>query len=422
MFIDRSNIYVRAGRGGNGSVSFRREKYVAAGGPDGGDGGKGGDVVFRADPDLNSLSDFRFKHKFIAADGEKGGASHSSGKQGKDLIIKVPPGTVVKDKESGAVMHDMSDGKDYIAAKGGRGGWGNQHFATSTRQAPTFAKEGAQGEEREITLELRLIADVGLIGFPNVGKSSLISAVSRARPQVADYHFTTIIPVLGVVDMGLGSSFVIADIPGLIEGASTGAGLGFQFLRHIRRCRMFIHVVDVAGSEGRDPIEDYKAINKELEQYDSSLRERPVIVAGNKIDLATDEQLSAFRSFMMDEGVPYFEICAPIHMGTADLINAAAAMLATLPAPEPFKEEYVPPVKTPADRMFEVVRDEDGVFHIDAQWLDDLLHKINPGDWEAMNYFQNVMEKTGVVRALREAGAVDGDTVSVFGYEFEYYE
>ena len=298
MFVDIAKIKIKAGNGGNGAVAFHREKYIASGGPDGGDGGKGGDIVFQVDDHLATLADFRYKRKYSAENGQNGGGSKCTGKKGKDLIIKVPRGTIIKEAESGAVLADMSSDEPFIAAKGGKGGWGNQHFATPTRQAPRFSRDGYPGEEWEVQLELKLLADVGLLGYPNVGKSSLISVVSEAKPIIADYHFTTLTPVLGVVRMGPESSFVMADIPGLIEGAGEGVGLGHRFLRHVERCRMLVHVVDVAGSEGRDPIEDFKTINKELAVFNPELTKCPQIVAGNKIDLATDEQLARFREFI----------------------------------------------------------------------------------------------------------------------------
>ena len=302
MFIDKAVIKIKAGDGGNGAVAFHREKYITAGGPDGGDGGKGGDIVFQVDDNLSTLADFKYKRKYKAQSGMDGQGGRRNGRKGEDLIIKVPRGTIIKEKESGALMADMSDDDTYIAAKGGRGGWGNSHFATPTRQTPRFAKGGAPGEEWEVVLELKLLADVGLLGFPNVGKSSFISVVSQAKPIIADYHFTTITPVLGVVSMGEGSSFVIADIPGLIEGAAEGIGLGHEFLRHVERCRMLVHIVDVAGSEGRNPIEDFEAINAELEKFNPELAKCPQIVAGNKIDLATDEQLAEFREYIEGKG------------------------------------------------------------------------------------------------------------------------
>ena len=332
MFVDKVGIHIKAGDGGHGAVAFHREKYIASGGPDGGDGGKGGDIVFLVDDNLSTLADFKYKRKYKAQNGFDGSGARRNGKKGEDLVIRVPRGTIIRENESGALIADLSNDEPFIAAKGGKGGWGNVHFATPTRQTPRFAKSGAPGEEWDVTLELKLLADVGLLGFPNVGKSSFISVVSEAKPIVADYHFTTITPVLGVVSMGEGSSFVIADIPGLIEGASEGVGLGHAFLRHVERCRMLLHIVDVAGSEGRDPKEDFEKINLELRRFNPELADRPQIVAGNKIDLATDEQRASFRTYIEEKGLQYFEMCAPIAEGTRDVINAVAAKLATLPA------------------------------------------------------------------------------------------
>ena len=317
MFVDKAVIKIKAGNGGDGAVTFRREKYVAAGGPDGGDGGRGGNIVFVADDSLSTLADFRYKRKYKATAGTPGAGQRCHGKNGEDLTIKVPRGTVIKNNETGRIMADMSTGAPFIAAKGGRGGWGNTHFATATRQTPHFAKNGAPGEELEVCLELKLLADVGLLGYPNVGKSSLISVVSDAKPIIANYHFTTLTPVLGVIRMGPESSFVMADIPGLIEGAGDGVGLGHEFLRHVERCRLLIHVVDISGSEGRDPKEDFETINRELVKFNPDLAGCPQIVAGNKLDLATDAQREAFRKFIEEEKqLPYFEIIAPIAEGT----------------------------------------------------------------------------------------------------------
>ena len=335
MFVDIAKIKIKGGDGGAGAVAFHREKYVAAGGPDGGDGGKGGDVVFVVDDNLATLADFRYKRKYSAPNGEKGRGGRCYGKKGKDLEIKVPRGTIIREANSKAIMADMSKTERFIAAKGGKGGWGNMHFATSTRQVPRFAKPGVPGEEWEVSLELKLLADVGLVGYPSVGKSSLISVVSQAKPKIADYHFTTLIPNLGVVSMGEGNSFVIADIPGLIEGASEGIGLGHQFLRHVERCRMLIHIVDVSGSEGRNPIEDFETINEELKKFNSDLAERPMIVVGNKIDMAEPEQIEEFKSYVNSKGYEYYSICAPICEGTKELMNVTWNKLQELP---PIKE------------------------------------------------------------------------------------
>ena len=422
MFVDHANILIKAGNGGNGAVAFHREKYVASGGPDGGDGGKGGDVVFEVDTNLSTLADFRYKRKYSAENGQPGQGSRKNGRKGQDLIIRVPKGTVIRERESGAVLADMSAGSRFIAAKGGKGGWGNTHFATPTRQTPRFARDGMPGEEWEITLELKLLADVGLIGFPNVGKSTLISVVSEAKPNIADYHFTTLTPVLGVVRMGPESSFVMADIPGLIEGAGEGVGLGHEFLRHVQRCRMLIHVVDVSGSEARTPQEDFEIINRELAVFDEALAKLPQIVAGNKIDMATDEQRASFRSFIEDKGLPYFEICAPILEGTQALINAAAAMLATLPPILQYEPEPVPMetlLKHKPEQGF-VVRKVDDVFYVEAPWMVKVLSKVDPEDYESLQYFQRVLRSSGILDELERQGVVEGDTVNIYDLEFEY--
>ena len=421
MFVDKAKILIKAGDGGHGAVAFHREKYIASGGPDGGDGGKGGDVVFVADSNISTLADFKYKRKYKAPNGADGSGSRKSGKKGEDLIIRVPPGTVIREVQSGVVMCDMSSDEPFVAAKGGKGGWGNCHFATPTRQTPRFAKAGAPGEEWEVTLELKLLADVGLLGFPNVGKSSFISVVSEAKPIIADYHFTTITPVLGVVSLGEGTSFVIADIPGLIEGASEGVGLGHEFLRHVERCRMLIHIVDVAGSEGRDPKEDFEKINLELERFNPELAKRPQIVAGNKIDLATEEQREDFRKYIEDRGLQYFEMCAPILEGTREVINAAAAMLATLPAVRRFESEEIPleVVLKKKNTGFSVTK-EDGVYIVDAPWLASIIARTDMDDYESLQYLQRVLVSSGIIDALREKGVEEGDTVSIYDFEFEF--
>ena len=421
MFVDIAKIKIKAGNGGNGAVAFHREKYIASGGPDGGDGGKGGDIVFQVDDHLATLADFRYKRKYSAENGQNGGGSKCTGKKGKDLIIKVPRGTIIKEAESGAVLADMSSDEPFIAAKGGKGGWGNQHFATPTRQAPRFSRDGYPGEEWEVQLELKLLADVGLLGYPNVGKSSLISVVSEAKPIIADYHFTTLTPVLGVVRMGPESSFVMADIPGLIEGAGEGVGLGHRFLRHVERCRMLVHVVDVAGSEGRDPIDDFKTINKELAVFNPELTKCPQIVAGNKIDLATDEQLARFREFIEGEGLEYYEIVAPIAEGTKELINAVAARLATLPPVKRFESEPVPMevLERKKDSGFKIT-ENDGVYYVEAEWLLKILNKIDIDDYESLQYLQRVLASSGIFDALVERGIKEGDTVVIYDLEFDY--
>lgn len=421
MFVDKAKIRITAGNGGNGAVAFHREKYIAAGGPDGGDGGRGGNIIFKVDDNLSTLSDFRYKRKYKAPNGENGRGAHCNGKRGEDLVIKVPRGTVIREVNSNAVMADMSKIEEFTAAKGGNGGWGNVHFATPTRQVPRFAKDGAPGEDWEVTLELKLLADVGLIGFPNVGKSSLISVVSEAKPIVADYHFTTLIPVPGVVRMGPESSFVIADIPGIIEGASEGVGLGHEFLRHIERCRLLVHVVDVAGSEGRNPVEDFEAINSELKKYNEELASYPQIVAGNKIDLATDEQRESFKKYICDKGYEYYEIIAPIAEGTKELINAVAAQLAKLPPLKIYESEEITPeqIFKSSKRDFNI-RVEDDIYFIEAEWLAKILSKTDLNDYESLQYFQNVLQTSGIIKALIDKGITEGDTVSIYDLEFDY--
>lgn len=421
MFIDKAKILIKAGDGGNGAVAFHREKYIASGGPDGGDGGKGGDVVFVVDDNLSTLADFKYKRKYKAPNGNDGSGARRNGKKGEDLIIRVPRGTVIREIESGAVMSDMSSDEPFVAAKGGKGGWGNSHFATATRQTPRFAKSGAPGEEWEVTLELKLLADVGLLGFPNVGKSSFISVVSQAKPVIADYHFTTITPVLGVVSMGEGSSFVIADIPGLIEGASEGVGLGHEFLRHVERCRMLLHIVDVAGSEGRDPIEDFEKINRELEQFNPELAECPQIVAGNKIDLATEEQLTRFKEYIEGKGYQYFEMCAPIVEGTKDVINAVAAKLSTLPPVKKYEKEEIPleVLLKKQDHGFDISV-EDNVYYVEAPWLIKVINQVNLNDYESLQYLQRVLISSGIIDALRGKGIEEGDTVNIYDIEFDF--
>ncbi len=421
MFVDKAKIFIKAGAGGNGAVAFHREKYVASGGPDGGDGGKGGDIVFMVDDNLSTLNDFKYKRKYKAPNGADGQGSRRNGRKAEDLIIKVPRGTVIRESDSGVIMADMSTDETFVAAKGGKGGWGNSHFATATRQTPRFAKAGMPGEEWEVTLELKLLADVGLLGFPNVGKSSFISVVSQAKPIIADYHFTTITPVLGVVSMGEGSSFVIADIPGLIEGASEGIGLGHEFLRHVERCRMLLHIVDVAGSEGRDPVEDFEKINLELERFNPDLAKSPQIVAGNKIDLATDEQRENFRKYIEDKGYTYFEMCAPILEGTKEVIDAVAAKLSTLPPVKRYEKEEIPleTLLKKQDTGFTITVEED-VYIVEAPFLIRILCQTDLDDYESLQYFQRVLISSGIIDALREKGIQEGDIVSIYDFEFEF--
>ena len=421
MFVDIAKIKVKAGDGGAGAVSFHREKYVAAGGPNGGDGGKGGDVVFVVDDNLATLADFRYKRKYSAKNGLPGGGDRCHGKNGEDLEIRVPRGTVIREANSGAVMADMSKPERVVVAHGGKGGWGNQHFATPTRQVPRFAKPGIPGDEWEVSLELKLLADVGLLGYPSVGKSSLIYVVSQAKPKIGDYNFTTLVPNLGVVSMGEGNSFVIADIPGLIEGASEGIGLGHEFLKHVERCRLLIHIVDVSGHEGRDPKEDFRQINEELVKFNPELAKQPQIVAGNKIDMAEPEQIEDFKNWVEEQGYQYFSICAPIKEGTQELMNAVWNKLQELPPIKEYEVEEIPVESYfKRDDGFKITVVEDGYYLVEASWFPRVLKGIDTEDYESLQYMQRVLEKSGVFNALREKGIQEGDTVSIYDIEFEY--
>ncbi len=423
MFIDSAKIKIKAGDGGDGAVAFHREKYVAAGGPDGGDGGRGGSVVFQVDENLSTLADFRYKRKYTAQRGENGRGGRCAGKSAPDLLVKVPRGTLVKDAATGRLLADMSGDSPQVIAAGGRGGWGNTHFATPTRQAPRFAKPGTPGQELEVLLELKLLADVGLVGFPNVGKSTLVSVVSEAKPNIANYHFTTLTPVLGVVRMGEGRSFVMADIPGLIEGAWEGQGLGHQFLRHVERCRLLVHVVDVSGSEGRDPKEDFRIINEELEKFNPELAGRPMLVAGNKCDLTDDETVEAFRAYIEELGYAFFPIMAPIRHGVDELLNAVNERLSKLPPILRFEPEPEPLAPESAGRREPVqVTEENGVYFAKAPWLEKALSTIDLTDSESLQYMQRLLIQSGVIDALREAGVQEGDTVDLYGVEFDFVE
>lgn len=421
MFVDKAKITIKAGDGGDGAVAFHREKYVAAGGPDGGDGGKGGDVIFVADSNLSTLADFRYKRKFEAPRGSNGSGGRKYGRAAEDLVIKVPVGTVVKEASTGRVMADLSGAQPVVVAKGGKGGWGNTHFATPTRQAPRFAKPGMPGEEFEVTLELKLLADVGLVGYPNVGKSTLISVVSQAKPQIANYHFTTLTPTLGVVSMGDGVSFVMADIPGLIEGAADGTGLGHQFLRHVERCRLLVHIVDVSGSEGRDPKEDFRIINEELRRFNADLAERPMLVAGNKCDLATDEQIADFKAWVEGQGYRFFPIMAAIRYDVDPLLNQIIEELSKLPPIKVFEPEPLPAVEEEAygDVTISVV---DGIYVVEGKWLLRVLRTVDFDDYEGLSYFERVLQSSGVIDKLREAGCREGDTVSIYDLEFDFID
>ena len=421
-FVDKARITVHAGKGGDGAVAFHREKYVAAGGPDGGDGGRGGNVVFTVDENMSTLMDFRYKRKYVAGNGANGMGKRCYGKDGDTLYIKVPRGTIVRDTETGAIMHDMSDGEDWIAAKGGRGGWGNMHFATPTRQVPRFAKPGLPGESHDITLELKLLADVGLVGFPNVGKSTLLSVLSKAHPKIANYHFTTLFPNLGVVYVDEGVSFVMADIPGIIEGASEGAGLGHDFLRHIDRCRLLVHLVDVSGSEGRDPVEDFEAINAELREYSPELAERPQIVVGNKCDLLGDERenIEKLRAHVEARGYAFFELSAAAHTGTRELVQECARRLRELPPILRFEADYVPP-EPKVDTSGELTIEHfDDMWLVEGPWLQRLVATVNFSDYESRMYFDRILREAGVFKRMEEMGVRDGDTVSMYDLMFEY--
>lgn len=423
-FVDKVTIQLRAGDGGAGAVSFHREKYVAAGGPDGGDGGRGGNIVFTVDDHMSTLMDFRYKRKFTAGNGQPGQGKRCSGKDGESIVLKVPRGTVLRDADSGAIMHDMSSGEDFVACRGGRGGWGNKHFATPTRQVPRFAKPGLPGESHTITLELKLLADVGLVGFPNVGKSTLLSVVSNAHPKIANYHFTTLFPNLGVVYVDEGVSFVLADIPGIIEGASDGAGLGHDFLRHIDRCRLLIHLVDVSGSEGRDPVEDFEAINAELAQYNAELASRPQIVAANKCDLLEpdSDNLERLRAHVESKGCKFFELSAASTQGTRELMRTAAGELAHLPPVTVYEPDYVPPEPEIGTAEDVQIRHDGDMWIVEGDWLAKLVATVNFSDYESRMYFDRCLRNAGIFDRMEALGVQNGDTVSIYDIEFEYQD
>lgn len=423
MFVDIAEIYIKAGDGGNGIVSFRREKYVPAGGPDGGDGGNGGNVILKADNKLRTLADFRYKKHYKAERGADGGTSKCTGKKGEDLIIKVPVGTIVKDKETGIILADLKhDGQTEVVAKGGTGGKGNANFATPTRQAPNFAKNGTPGEEKWIILELKLLADVGLIGMPNVGKSTILSVVSSAKPKIADYHFTTLTPNLGVVSIDEGESFVMADIPGLIDGAHKGVGLGHDFLKHIERTKLLIHVVDISGVEGRDPVDDFNTINKELKYYNSELAKRPQVVAANKTDILTDEKvLERLAAEAGKLGYKVFPVSAATGSGIKELIRYAYEQVRSLPEPVLFSPGQDITVYRAQEKEEYTIHVENGVYVVDGPWINRLLRGINFNDIESLRYFQRSLKQKGVIDALAEKGIKEGDTVRVGkDMEFEY--
>lgn len=422
MFIDEAKIYIKAGKGGNGTVSFRREKYVANGGPDGGDGGKGGNIVFIADENVRTLADFRYKRKYIGNNGENGGKKNCSGKYGEDTRIRIPMGTLVRDAKTNKVLADLSKpNQEYIAAKGGKGGAGNQHFAKATRQIPTFAKSGIDGEERTIILELKLLAEVGLLGFPNVGKSTLLSRVSSAKPKIANYHFTTLTPNLGVVKIDRDFEFVIADIPGLIEGAHIGTGLGHEFLRHVERTKLLIHVVDISESEGRDPVEDFEKINQELEKFKPELATRPQIIAANKVDIAVDSKVADdFTKEMLSRGYEVFLISAVTGTGLSELIYRTAELVKELPETELYEnlneiKEYV--VKE--DSGFYVRKVED-YYVVEGPTVEKLMGSVNLDDYESLGYFQRRLRALGIIEALVNAGISEDDTVCIGDFEFNY--
>ena len=426
MFVDYAKIIIKSGDGGNGAATFRREKYVAAGGPDGGDGGRGGDVYFEVDPNANTLIDFRFTKKFKAENGQNGSGGHKFGKSGQDIIVKVPVGTIVKDAESGKVIVDMSkEGQKELILKGGRGGKGNSHFATSTRQAPRFAIDGEPGKEKEIILELKLLADVGLVGFPNVGKSTILSRVTKATPKIADYHFTTIDPNLGVVKTEYGDSFVLADIPGIIEGASEGIGLGIQFLRHVERTRLLLHVLDVAGTEGRNPVDDFNKINEELKKYSEKLAARKQIIVANKIDsMQDDENYNALEKLAKENDMEIYKISAVTGEGLNELFNHVAKMIKTLPKEEIVEvdDRIVYTLEDDEEEQFKIEMVKPGEFIVTGPAAQRLMGRVNIGDNESYAYMEKMLKKIGITQALKDKGVKEGDTVKILEWEFEWYE
>ncbi len=420
--IDKTKIYVKAGDGGNGAVAFHREKYVAKGGPSGGDGGHGGNIVFRVDPGATTLLFFRDHRKFVAKNGGDGMGEKFHGANAKDVEILVPLGTLIRDAESGRIIKDMSDDEPFVCCRGGRGGFGNRHFATATRQVPMFAKQGTKGEERELVLELKMLADVGLIGMPSVGKSSILGRISSARPKVAAYHFTTLSPNLGVVSTGGESGFVAADIPGLIEGAADGAGLGHAFLRHVERCRLLLHVVDISAAEGRDPREDILCINRELARYSEQLATRPQIIVANKCDAIDEElvDLAAFRAFVEKNGWELFLVSAATGENLKELVQHVAHRLAELPPLTVFESEMDVTEEVEQDAGETTVRRENDHFYVEGKWLYDLLGRTNLNNYESLSYFQRSLIKGGVIKLLEEKGCTDGHTVHIYDLEFEF--
>lgn len=425
MFIDNIKIYVKAGDGGNGAISFHREKYVSAGGPDGGDGGRGGNIIFKVDEGANTLLAFRYKRKFVAEPGENGKPGKMHGKSGADVTVSVPKGTIIKDPESGKIIFDMASADEYILCKGGRGGWGNRHFATPTRQIPRFAKNGTRGEEREVLLELKMLAEVGLIGFPNVGKSSILSRITAAKPKIANYHFTTLSPNLGVVSVREGKGFLAADIPGLIEGASDGAGLGHDFLRHVDRCRLLLHVVDISAQDGRDPADDIDKIDTELKKYSEELSSRPQIIIANKTDSADMESkaVEKFKKRCAELGRDVVYVSAVTGEGLEELIRVSAEKLSELPPLTVYETEITPEdeaIRNTTGEKITTVRKEGRKYIVEGEWLFNFMGQINFSDYESLNFFQRVLVKNGVIDKLREAGVEEGDTVSIYDFEFDF--
>lgn len=429
MFADRARIYVRSGKGGDGHVSFRREKYVPAGGPDGGDGGRGGDVIFEVDDGLNTLIDFRYTRKYQAGDGENGSKRNCRGKDGRDIVIKVPAGTIIKEAKSDRIITDMSgSNRRYTLLKGGRGGSGNQHYATSTMQAPKYAQPGQPAQELELLLELKLIADVGLVGFPNVGKSTFLARVTNAKPKIADYHFTTLSPNLGVVDLEGSNGFVIADIPGLIEGASEGLGLGYEFLRHIERTRVMIHIVDAAGTEGRDPVADIYAINRELEAYNPEIAKRPQVIAANKTDIITDPNSDALKRIKEEfepKGTKVYPISAVTGQGVKELLYQVSRMLSEIrEKPVVFEQEYFPEFSgTYSDDPFTVTYDQKAnEYVVEGPRIEKMLGYTNLESEKGFTFFQNFLKENGILKQLEELDIQEGDTVRMYGLSFNYYK
>lgn len=425
MFIDKARIFVKAGNGGNGAVSFRREKYVPAGGPDGGDGGRGANIIMVADTGLRTLMDFKYKKKYSAQHGEDGSKKKRAGKNGEDLILSVPEGTVIRDEKTGLIIADLKKAGDQaVVARGGYGGKGNQHFANAVRQAPAFAKSGTDGQERWITLELKMIADVGLLGFPNVGKSTFLSVVTSAKPKIANYHFTTLTPNLGVVQTRHGESFVIADIPGIIEGAADGVGLGHDFLRHVERTKVLVHIVDISGIEGRDPIDDFEKINEELRLYNERLSTRPQLVVANKSDLLFDESIyENFKKTMEEKGYEVFKMSAATRDGVDQVIDRVSQLLNEVEEVELVSQEemYRPELDVDDEAGLKIEVDEDGTYVVTGKELRRIMYSVNFDDMESLQFFQAQMEAKGVFDMLREAGIEDGDTVKIYELEFEFY-